>query len=175
MGTHLVPSAVPALRQGCIDKLGFNGYRGVYSLLVLAGLGLMIMGWRGSQPVSVYLPVEALRVPALLLMVLAFLCLGASQRDTRIGRIVRHPQLTGLLIWSVSHLMTNGDSRSLLLFGGLGTWAILEIILISRREGAWEKPAAPPWGKEIAGIAISLVVMAIVLWAHPWIAGVPLL
>ncbi len=175
MGTHLVPAAAPALRQGCIDKLSFNGYRGVFSLLVLASLGLMIMGWRGSQPVSVYLPAEGLRVPALLLMVLAFLCLGASQRDTRIGHIVRHPQLTGLFIWSASHLMTNGDSRSLFLFAGLGTWAILEIILISRREGAWEKPQAPAWGKEIVGIAISLVVMAIVLWAHPWIAGVPLL
>ena len=69
------------------------------------------------------------------------------------------------------------DSRELyvLLLGALGIWALLEIILISRREGAWEKPQAPAWAVEILGIAITLVVMAIVVWAHPWIAGIPLL
>ncbi|MEP5764218.1 MAG: NnrU family protein [Halieaceae bacterium] len=175
IGTHLIPSAAPGLRQGCIDKLGFNAYRGIFSLLVLSSLGLIIMGWRSSQPVSVYLPAQDLRVPALLLMVLSFLCFGASQRATRIGRLVRHPQLTGLLLWSISHLLTNGDSRSLWLFGALGSWAVLEMILISRREGAWEKPQAPAWGVEIGGVAITLVVMAIVLWAHPWIAGIPVL
>ncbi len=175
LGMHLIPSTAPGVRQGMIDKLGFNAYRGVFSLVVLSALALIVVGWRSSQPTSVYLPPEGLRLPALALMVIAFLCLGASQRATRIGRVIRHPQLTGLLIWSISHLMTNGDSRSLLLFGALGIWALLEIILISRREGAWKKPQAPAWAVEILGIAITLVVMAIVVWAHPWIAGIPVL
>jgi uncharacterized membrane protein len=173
-GVHLVPSATPGLRQGLVDRLGFDGYRGVFSLSLLAALALIVYGWRSSQPSSLYLPPADLRPAALVLMALAFICLGASQRPTRIGRIVRHPQLTGLLLWSASHLMTNGDNRSLILFAGMGAWAILEMILISRREGAWQKPAVPAWGKEILGVVITLIVMGGVMWAHPWLAGVPL-
>jgi uncharacterized membrane protein len=174
-GTHLVPSAAPEFRQGIIDKLGFNAYRGLFSLAILSALALIVFGWRGSQANTIYLPPEALRPVALLLMALAFLCLGASQRATRIGRILRHPQLTGVLLWSVSHLTTNGDSRSLVLFGGFALWTVLEMVLISKREGAWIKPETPSWGKECFGIAISLVVMAAFMFAHPWIAGIPLL
>ncbi len=171
---HLLPSTAPGLRQGVIDKLGFNAYRGMFSLSVLAALALIVFGWRSSQPSSVYLPAESLRPVALLLMVLAFLCLGASGRATRIARLIRHPQLTGLLIWSISHLLSNGDSRSLILFGGMGLWAALEMVLISRREGDWQKPQAPSWTKEVLGVAITLGVMAVVMLIHPWIAGVPI-
>jgi uncharacterized membrane protein len=51
--------------------------------------------------------------------------------------------MTAVLLWSASHLLTNGDSRSVSLFGGLAIWALLEIILINRREGPrGDKPAA---------------------------------
>jgi uncharacterized membrane protein len=173
-GAHLLPSVAPGQRQGLIDRLGFNGYRGVFSLSVLSALALIVFGWRATLPSSVYLPPAELRPLALALMALAFLCMGASQRPTRIGRIIRHPQLTGLLLWSTAHLLANGDNRSLVLFGSMGAWAMLEMILISRREGEWKKPDAPAWGKEILGIVITLVVMALVMWAHPWLAGVPL-
>ena len=34
-----------------------------------------------------------------------------------IKRVLRHPQLKGLGLWSAGHLCLNGDSKSLLLFG----------------------------------------------------------
>ena len=34
-------------------------------------------------------------------------------------RLLRHPQLTGVLLWGVGHLFANGENRSLLLFGGM--------------------------------------------------------
>ena len=174
-GTHLVPSAAPEFRQGIIDKLGFNAYRGIFSLAILSALALIVFGWRSSEVTAVYLPPEAWRPAGLMLMALAFLCLGATGRASRIGRMVRHPQLTGVLLWSVSHLTTNGDSRSLLLFGSFAAWTVLEMVLISKREGAWNKPEAPSWGKECFAAAISLVVMAAFMFAHPWLAGIPLL
>jgi uncharacterized membrane protein len=174
-GIHLLPSAAAEFRWGIIDKLGFNAYRGIFSLAILSALALIIFGWRSSEAEAIYLPPDALRPLGFLLMALAFLCLGATQRASRIGRTVRHPQLTGVLLWSLSHLTTNGDCRSLVLFGGLALWTIVEMVLISKREGAWNKPEAPSWGKECLGIAISLVVMAAFMFAHPWLAGVPLL
>ena len=99
-----------------------------------------------------------------------------SEEDiVRIGNLVRHPQLGGLLTWAVAHLLVNGDSRSLVLFGGLGLWALLAIVATNRRDGAWEKPEPPPLAKDVIGMVVSLVVLAAVIWAHPWLAGVPAL
>ena len=170
---HLSPSVAPGFKAAWKGKLGEGGYKGSFALLILTGLGLIILGWRSAQPTLIYLPPDILRLPALMLMVLAFLLFTASNRPTRIRRMVRHPQLGGVLVWSVAHLMLNGDSRSLLLFGGLGAWAMVEIVTISRREGLWVKPDAPGWGPEIIGAVIGLVFFAVVLWAHPWLAGVP--
>jgi hypothetical protein len=73
----------------------------------------------------------------------------------------------------MAHLLLNGDSRSVLLFGWLGVWAVLEIFFINKREGVWVKPDAPAWSREIKGVVISLVVLAVVVFLHPYIAGVP--
>lgn len=175
MATHALPSAGRPLRQSIIDKVGFNAYRGIFSLLILCAMGLIISGWRGAQPTSIYLPDPSLRMAAIGLAVLAIVLFGASNRPSRIGRIVRHPQLTGVLVWSVAHLLANGDSRSLVLFGGFAVWAILEIILINRREGAWQKPAAPGMGAEALGIVIPLLIAGALIYFHQWLSGVPLL
>ena len=36
----------------------------------------------------------------------------------------------------MTHLLVNGDGSSLVLFGGMLIWAILEVILFNRQEGA---------------------------------------
>ena len=97
---------------------------------------------------------------------------GAAHQPTRIKRVVRHPQLTGMLVWSLSHLLSNGDTRSLALFGGLGLWALIEMLLISRREGAWQKPHGPALSIEVRGIVISTVVFFVLVFLHPYFAGV---
>jgi uncharacterized membrane protein len=173
-GMHLIPSLAAGLRQAVIDKLGFDAYRGIFSVSLLAAIALMVFGWRSSQPSLVYMTSDITRMLALALMPLAFICLGASGRPSRISRIIRHPQLTGVFLWCVAHLLANGDSRSLTLFGGLALWTILEIILISRREGAWQKPEAPALGKDIIASVIALAVMGLFMAIHPWIAGMPL-
>ncbi len=170
---HLSPALAPQRKQALWDRLGEGPYMGLFSLGVLAGLGLMIMGWRGTQPELVYLPDPALRMPALGLTVLGFLLIGFTKSPGRIKRVVRHSQLTGVGLWAIAHLLLNGDSRSLVLFGGLLIWCVLEIVLISRREGEWVKPDAPPLAQELVGISIGLVMMAVFIFAHPWLAGMP--
>ena len=170
---HFMPALFPSVKLSLKAKLGEGGYMGLFALAVLAGLGMIIMGWRSAQPSLVYLPPEMLRMLALPLMVVAFLLFVSAKRNTRLKLILPHPQLTSLVVWSVAHLLANGDSRSIVLFGGLGLWAILEIILISRRDGPAAKPELPSWGSEVLGLVIALVVTGVVFAIHPWIAGVP--
>ncbi|MEH6468241.1 MAG: NnrU family protein [Porticoccus sp.] len=108
------------------------------------------------------------------LMVISFLLVGAASLPSRINTWVRHPQLSGLLVWSIAHLLVNGDNRSIALFGGLGVWAVLEMIFISRREGEWIKKQVPSGRQELKGLAISLVIFVVAALIHPYIAGVSL-
>jgi uncharacterized membrane protein len=171
---HLIPVVGRGPRQALIGKLGEGGYKGIFSLLMLGAIALMVFGWRGALPTSVYVPSVEMRWLGIALTVVAFILMAATNRPTRIGRIVRHPQLTGVLIWAIAHLLANGDSRSLTLFGGLGLWCAVMIPLINQRDGAWEKPEPPAWGREIVGILIGIVIWGVFVAVHPWISGVSL-
>lgn len=171
---HFIPSLAPALKQSLTGKLGENGYKGVFTLLMFSALALIIFGWRSITPTFLYqLPMFVSHI-AKLLVLFAFILFGASNYPTRIRNVVRHPQLTAVIIWAIAHLLVNGDSRSLLLFGWLGVWAVLEIILINRRDTEWVKLDPPPVSREIRGLLISLVIFVVVILIHPYIAGVPI-
>lgn len=170
---HLTPSVSPGTKASLVSKAGENGYKGIFSLLMLAAIALIVFGWRSiEEPAYLYFLPAWTRHLGMLLVVLGFILMGAANYRTRIKRVIRHPQLTGFILWAAAHLMMNGDSRSLVLFGGLGLWAVLEIVFINRRDGEWVKPEAPGWGSEIRGVLISLAVVGLFIFIHPWIAGV---
>mgnify|MGYP001817305979 CR=1 FL=1 len=172
-GVHLIPSLAPSLRATWHGRLGENGYKGSFSLLLLAALALIVFGWRSAQPTMIYQPLPVLHQAGISLLNLAFLLLVVSTRPSRLRLIFRHPQLTGVLLWGVAHLLLNGDSRSLVLFGGLACWSVVEIIAINRREGAWVKTAPPAWSTELVTLLITAVVIVGIMAIHPWIAGMP--
>jgi uncharacterized membrane protein len=111
----------------------------------------------------------------MLLVLIAFILIGASHGKTNIKRFVRHPMLTGVLIWAIGHLLANGEQRAVLLFAVLAVWSLVEILLSNARDGAWVKPPAVPLSKDILVVVIGIVVYAVVAYFHPWIAGVALL
>lgn len=169
---HLSSSALPGTRRSLQSKLGDGGYKGAYALLTLAGLTMLVIGWRSTVPVAVYSPPAWGLSLAFLLMFLSILLFGASHAKTSIKRFVRHPQLTAVLLWSIAHLSANGDSRSIMLFASLGVWSLLEMLLINRRDGEWVKPERASMRSEIIGAAISLTVFLVLIALHPFFAGV---
>jgi uncharacterized membrane protein len=97
---------------------------------------------------------------------------AASALPTNLKRLVRHPQLLGMATWTVAHLLSNGESRSIVLFGGLGLWALSAMVTINRRDGAWQKPDPLPLVAELKPALAGIVAFVLVYLAHPWIAGV---
>ncbi len=169
---HLIPTITPAIKQQWISLLGENGYKASFSLLIIISIVLISLGWRSTQVVYLYTsPTIAINI-AMGLMIIAFILFGAAKSSTRIKRYLRHPQLTGVLIWAIAHLVLNGDNRSVVLFATLGVWAIFEMIFISKREGQWQKPQSASFGQEIKALTISIVIMIIAVIAHPYITGV---
>ena len=172
-GVHFIPSLAPGLKQGAMEKMGENGYKGVFSLLLLGALALIIFGWRGADPVYFYAPPAYLHKFAICLMFVAFWIMTASNTKSRIRQVVRHPQLTGVALWGFSHLLLNADSRSLVLFGGLALWAVAEIFAINRREGVWIKDEVPGWGAEGVTLLAAVVTFGVLTYFHTWLSGVP--
>jgi uncharacterized membrane protein len=170
---HFIPSLARPARESALRRLGDAGYKGLFSLLLLGSLALIILGWRSTVPNPVYPPPLALHGFALGLLAVAFLLLVVSNRPSRLRGVIRHPQLTGVALWGISHLLLNGDDRAIVLFGGLTAWAALEIVLINKREGVWIKTPAPGWGAELINIAIAAVIIAVVVFIHPWLSGMP--
>ena len=173
-GVHLIPSLAPGMKTAWRDRLGEGGYKGTFALLLLGAMAMIVFGWRSTLPVLAYMPPPGLRHPGMLLVVVAFLLMAVSSRESRLCLLVRHPQLTGVALWGIAHLLMNGNSRDLVLFGGMTVWAIVEMIAINRRDGAWIKGKAPSWGTEIVTLVVALVVVGVVTAIHPWIAGVAL-
>lgn len=121
---------------------------------------------------------------------------GASLDDPAPGilRITRHPFLWGVALWAASHLLVNGDLASITVFGGLlvlclggmrhidlkrearmgAQWGPVKLttsaipfaaLIAGRTRMDW---AGIGWWRPIAGLALYVVV----LYGHPWIAGV---
>ncbi len=169
---HLLPSAGAPVRARAVERLG-QAYQGLFALVILASIGLMVLGWRSTTPTAVYAAPAWGSAAANVLVFAALLLFAASGFTSNIKRIVQHPQLTGMLTWGAAHLLANGDIRSLVLFGGLGLWAIVNMLFINRRDGAWQRPGPQPLAGEWKPLAAAGVGFALLYLAHPYIAGVP--
>ena len=101
------------------------------------------------------------------LVYLGFYLIAGSQVGARVVGVIRHPQLTAVKLWAVAHLLVNGDSASLLLFGGLLVWAVLEVVIINQQDGKprLNKPQ-PSLLREFAAIAITLVIYGVTAYLH---------
>jgi len=172
---HFFPSIAIGARENIISKLGLGPYKGLFAILIVSSVVLIVFGWRSVEPADVYLPLSWGRHVTFLLVLLTFILFFAARRKTNIKRILRHPQLTGLVLWSIGHLIANGDNRSLILFSWLGVWAVLEMIMISRREGDWVKPESVSVKNDVITIIGGCVLYVILFLAHPYLAGIKLI
>jgi len=171
---HLVPSLTPGIRTTLIEKLGEGPYKGLFALDLVIAILLMVFGWRSITPEFLYTPPLLGSSLIWVLVLVAFVLMGAANAPTNIKRFLRHPMLTGVAVWGIAHLLANGDNRSVVLFGGLSVWALVAIFTVSRRDGEWKKPAAVPAAKDFVLVIIGAVLTAVVAYFHQYLSGVPI-
>jgi uncharacterized membrane protein len=169
--THFIPAAFTGVRKALAGRLGETGYKGVFALLMALAIYLVISGWKATLPVNVYLPPAWGRHLTLLLVAIGLVLFFAPYPPNNIKRLLRHPQLTGVICWGVGHLLANGEGRSIVFFGGLTAWAVIEMILLNRRDGDWVKPAPVPRSKDLLVVLAGLAAYAIIAASHRWLFG----
>jgi uncharacterized membrane protein len=170
---HLFVALAPDARAALIGRIGLNPYKGLFSLALVAALVLIVLGWKSMPPTSLWLPPPGMRHATMLLMPFAVILFISARAPSDIKQIIRHPQLTGVKLWAVAHLLSNGETRSIILFGGLLAWAVLEVIFINRRDGARVKPAPVGALKTTITVVVGLLITGVLIYAHPWFAGMP--
>ncbi len=169
---HIVPALLPGVKQAIEQRLGETAYKGLFTIGAIAGITLIVMGWLATPSIDLYEPPILGRPIASLLILAAFTLFFFSRFKTNLKRFFHHPQLTGVILWSIGHLLVNGDNYSILLFGGFALWAFAQMMLINRRDGAWQKPNAVPLTAEILPTVISLAAFAAFLLGHDYLFGV---
>jgi len=142
------------------------------AVVILAGLVLMIIGYRQAPFVNIWFPPSWTVHLNNLLMLGAVFVYGMSATKGRLRGAMRHPQLTAVKIWAVAHLLVNGDLAALILFGGLLLWAVAEVVVINRSE-AWVRPEPGPAKKDILLVVITLVLYFVMTWIHAWLGVWP--
>jgi uncharacterized membrane protein len=169
---HLFKAAAPAARDNVVFKLGENPYKGVFSLLILGSLVMIVFGWKATVPTAVYVPPLGPGIVPSVLVLLGLILFFSAQLGGYIKRTLRHPQMLGTIAWASAHLLTNGDSRSVILFGSLAVWALLEIILCNRRDGPRKEVPAASARADLIAIVIGVVAFGLVGHFHLRLFGV---
>lgn len=172
-GVHYIPGFMPDVKKKMVEILG-AAYRGVFALLIVISIFLIVLGWKSTEIEILYDPITDAQVTSVL-MIISFYLFAAAHGPSNVKRFIRHPMLTGVIVWAGAHLLANGENRSIVLFAGMIIWAVSEIIIINKREGAYEIPAPAPIKKDIIKGVIALVVFTAIVFAHPYIAGVPIM
>ncbi len=164
LGVHSLRMLAPYWRAQTIERLGAGPWKGLYSLVALAGLVLVAWGFDAAreQPVLLWQPPLALRHAASLLTLLAFVLLAAAYvPGNRIKARLHHPMVLGVKSWALAHLLATGSLAHLLLFGSFLLWAVLLFRSSRQRERVDGVSYAP--GK--AGATVVTVLLGVAGWA----------
>ena len=175
IGVHLIPCVVP-LRTALVARLGPGHYRGLFSLAALAGLVIVVLGFARA-------PVEPLlyaapgwgRQIAMFTVPVAIVLFAAANIPTHIRAVLRHPMLLGLLLWATAHLISNGDLRSVVLFGSFAGYAVVDLVSAVARGNRPSTDKAPSIGMDGAAIVAGLIAAVLLTVFHGTLFGVPII
>ena len=170
-GIHAIPM-FPSFKASLQSRFGAMRFKGIYSLIALAGFALILLGMSRAEFRPIFTPPAWAPMIANLAMPVAFCLLVAAYAPNNFRRVIRNPMLSGILVWAFAHLVANGDLASILLFGLFGLYAIIGIISVNRRSPA-ETPARQPLFKDLIVLVIGFAAFWAVRYFHAALFGVP--
>lgn len=164
LGVHSTRVFANDWRNQTLARMGEKPFKGVYSLLSLAGFVLLVWGYGQARQLGVMLwnPPTSMRHIAALLMLLAFVLWAASGVPrNQIKAKLHHPMVLSVKVWALAHLLANGSLADTVLFGSFLLWAV--VLFAASRERDRREQAVYPAGT--AGMTIVAVVAGLAFWA----------
>ena len=177
LGVHSTRVFAVGWRSQTRARLGAGSFKGLYSLISLAGFVLLVWGYgvARQQPVVLWNPPVAMRHVAALLTLFAFVLLAAAYvPGNQIKARLHHPMVLGVKVWALAHLLANGTLADVLLFGSFLVWAIV-LFAASRRRDRREHTLYARGSAGATSLTVGVGVLAWVafaLWLHRVLIGV---
>ena len=178
LGIHSLQSLTPQLRQSGIERWGALGFKAVYAAVAALGLYLLVQGYSLArlEPLVLWTPPRGMQHATILLMWVAMVLLVASYvPGNQIKAKLRHPMTLSVKVWSLGHLLSNGNLADVILFGGFLVWSVL-VFRAARKRDRQSLHSAPE-GKRMG--TLLAVVVGTGVWAaflmggfHVWLVGV---
>ena len=177
LGVHSVRIVAEPWRTAQIARRGEGAWKGIFTVLSIAGFVLIVWGYglARQDPVALWAPMLWARHLASLLMLVAFVLLVAAYvPNNGIKSRVHHPMVLAVKVWALAHLLANHTLADVLLFGSFLVWAVFNFRAARARDRANNVSDAP--GK-MSGTLITLVGGTVVwlvfsMWLHVMLFGV---
>jgi uncharacterized membrane protein len=177
-GVHSLVIVAPGARERLQQGLGRHGWRGVHSVVSLAGFVLIVMGYGQSRlsPDLLYTPPFWMRHVTFALLLPVFPLLIAAYLPGRIKATLKHPMLVAVKLWALAHLLSNGTLADVLLFGSFLAWAVADRISLKRRSPVLQSAVAPRARNDVIAVVLGVALyVATLFWLHRLVIGMPLM
>jgi uncharacterized membrane protein len=176
LGVHSLTS-FRETRTGLIEQFGRGPFKGIYSLVAIAGFALIVWGfssYRAEGLITVWTPPAWTRHLTITLMWFSFVALACmNPAPGRIRGWLRHPMLVAIKIWALAHLLANGDAGGLLLFGSFLAWAVFDRIAVKKR-GDMGAPRTETFTRaDATALGVGTLAYVAMIFLHPILIGVP--
>jgi uncharacterized membrane protein len=177
LGVHSVRIFANPWRTRTIATHGEKPYKGIYTLISLAGFALIVWGYGLARhnPVVLWNPPRGMNHLAALLMLFSFILLVAAYVPRNaIKAKLHHPMVLGVKVWALAHLLANGMLADVVLFGAFLVWAVFDFRAARRRDRVEnvQYAAATAKGTTIAVVVGLVAYVVFAVWLHGPLIGV---
>lgn len=177
LGVHSVRIVAEGWRVQTIARIGEGAWKGIYSVLSLAGFVLLIWGYGQARldPTVLWATPVWTRHLASLLVLLAFVLLAAAYvPGNHLKAKLHHPMVLAVKVWALAHLLSNNTLADLLLFGSFLLWAVLDFRAARGRDRANGTVYRAGHGVRTAiTVVVGIAAWAVfAFWAHKALFGI---
>jgi uncharacterized membrane protein len=177
LGVHSLRIFAEGWRRRQIEHRGELTFKGLYSVLSLAGFVLIVWGYAQARVGSLVLwtpPTWTGYLAAVLTLPAFVLLVAAYVPGNRFKSALGHPMVLGVKLWAFAHLLSNGTLADVVLFGAFLLWAILDFRAARLRDRAAGTgyPAGSPARDVLVTVVGVAAWAAFAFWLHGPLIGV---
>lgn len=180
LGIHSARIVAEGARSRLIARRGLNAWKGLHSLVSIAGFVLVCIGFGQArqQAVVLWSPPRWTHDVAGLLTLAAFVLVTAAYvPGNAIQARLKDPMILGVKSWALGHLLANGTLADVVLFGSFLAWAVLDFRAARQRRRAGIQPPPAPARRGRGAVAVVVGLLAWMLFAfhlhQRWIGVAP--
>ena len=173
-GSHLFSILFHGLRDSFRAQLGEKLWKALYGVVSLLGIVLMVAGFIQVRdtPDVLYEGIPGMRHLTMLMVLFAFILIGASHGKGYLRKWLHNPMSIGIVLWAGGHLLVNGRRSDLWLFG---TFLVVGLADILMSEVRGTRPDyIPRVRSDIVAVVVGILLYAVFLFGfHPYVLGIP--